>query len=199
MGFNVGIVHIAGAGLEDLPRLGLSLAGQQVSGDEALIGRDGSVSARAVRGGLLLVDGGLGLAAEDAWLAAELDRRVVAVLLGSTSDTYSFAMSGPDQERRHIVDSQGERVVDEGESLPQDDGIACLDEDSTLGLLEELAGVVLDEALMLAMFEQVLGGDSAGLSSAGPASAPPIEVTSREDATQRGTGRRGFFARLLGR
>ncbi|OLT44548.1 hypothetical protein BJF86_12370 [Serinicoccus sp. CNJ-927] len=146
---NMGLVYVESAAVDDLAAVGLRPTGARSSGDEASISPDPEmVVARRVGDWLVLVGGMMLLATEDEMLARTLGRRVVAALLGSTSDTYSFAVCEPDGARRHVVDSAGQREVDEGPALPAEDGVELLTEDSVLGLLGDVTGVEIWDAFV---------------------------------------------------
>lgn len=138
---NVGLIHLRDTGLPDLSAIGLTPTGRSIHGDQAW----GVTSALQVGPDLLAVDGDPTLAAEPEQLASRLGTRVVSVLLGSTSDTYSLAVTestgGTSTLIRHLVDSQVGRMGDEGEPLPQESGMQLLDEDSCSDLFDELTGI----------------------------------------------------------
>lgn len=186
MGLNVNLVHLDGATLQDLAAVRLHPSGEVIVGADAISMRTTAPAATVTPRGLLLVDPTMMLAAEDAALAEAVGARVVAVMMSSTADTYSVAVTTPDGARRHLVDSQGERAVDEGAPLPEESGAGALNEDSTLALLRRLTGVDLDDALLRAEF-QVLGEQ--------PAGPPPARTTPSPSSA----APKGFFARLFGR
>lgn len=145
MGINVNLAYLFDAAVEDLRSLGLEPTGQTLPGEDASSDL-GTSSVMRVGEDLVLVVGDVEHVADPAQLAARLGRRVVAVIMGSTGDTYSFGLAdgaagvGGPVLLRHVVDSQGERYVDAGDPLPEEAGIDRLDEDSTLGLLHAVTG-----------------------------------------------------------
>ncbi|ANS79024.1 hypothetical protein SGUI_1628 [Serinicoccus hydrothermalis] len=154
------------------------------------------------------------LATEDEMLARTLGRRVVAALLGSTSDTYSFAVCEPDGARRHVVDSAGHREVDEGPALPAEDGVELLTEDTVLGLVGDVTGVEIWDAFVEEDWEVLEGEGVFGtemMFDEGPAVEPGVAAPGDEAYPSAGEStheagdrtsepaRKGFFARLFGR
>ncbi|PWD50886.1 hypothetical protein C8046_09710 [Serinibacter arcticus] len=153
MGHNLNLVHLEGAGVQDLARLGLVPTGEIRTGDDATSLLAPGPAAHVTPRGLLVADALMTVADRQAELAVALGTTVVSVLVASTGDVYSLAVATADGDHRHVVDSQGERVMDEGRPLPEEAGIDALDEDSTLGLLERLTGVRLDGDLLAGDFE----------------------------------------------
>lgn len=139
MGFNAGMVHIAGATVSDLATVGLEATGDYQSGDYALMGDRPSVF--RTHDGIVVVDGTGEIASEDAVIAAGLGRRVTSATLGSTSTVYRIAVMDPALVVREIVDVEGERHVQSGEPLPEETGDVTLFEDETFDLFERLTGV----------------------------------------------------------
>ncbi|MFK5689228.1 hypothetical protein ACI3EY_06135 [Ornithinimicrobium sp. LYQ92] len=186
MGHSVGMVHIDDVRMSQLGVLDLHPSGETISGDEALSSGNPGRAARQTPRGLLILDATMVLASEDESISAALDRRVVTVLLSSTADTFSFAVSAPGAARRHIVDSQGERVVEVGTTLPEEDGTSPLVEASTLTLLERLTGVAVDDDLLWGRFDVLTDA---------PVTGPDVPLTGPDE----GRARTGFLARLFGR
>ncbi|WP_151523947.1 hypothetical protein [Serinicoccus kebangsaanensis] len=141
------------------------------------------------------------IATEDEMLARSLGRRVVAAMFGSTGDTYSFAVCEPDGTRRHLVDSMGRREVDDGEALPQEEGVELLTEDTTQALLAGVTGVDVWAHVVEQDWEvlESEGDPSAAEPGTGayPGVAEPTHDTGQRTAEP--PPRKGFFARLLGR
>ncbi|GAA3612053.1 hypothetical protein GCM10022199_14920 [Marihabitans asiaticum] len=155
----MGMTLVQGATVEDLAAVGLRATGVLSSAEQASVSPDPQmVVARQIDGWLVLVEPGTLVAAEDETLSSALHRRVVAALFGSTSDTYSFAVCEVDRTRRHLVDSMGERVVDEGASLPQENRVETLAEDTMIDLLGEVAGVNVWPAFAAPDWEVLAGG-----------------------------------------
>lgn len=155
----MGMTLVQGATVEDLAAVGLRPTGALSSAEQASVSPDPQmVVARQIDGWLVLVESGMLVAAEDETLSSALHRRVVAALFGSTSDTYSFAVCEVDRTRRHLVDSMGERVVDEGASLPQENRVETLSEDTMIDLLGEVAGVNVWPAFAAPDWEVLAGG-----------------------------------------
>lgn len=186
MGHSVGMVHIDDVRMSEVSALDLHPSGETILGDEALSSASPGRAARETPRGVLILDATMMLAAEDESIAAALGQRVVTVLLSSTADTFSFAVSSPDAPRRHVVDSQGERVVEVGDPLPEEEGITLFDETSTLALLERLTGVALDGDLLWDRFDVLTDA---------PVSGPEAPLTGPDEAG----ARKGFLSRLFGR
>ncbi|WP_029541925.1 hypothetical protein [Serinicoccus profundi] len=199
MGLNMGLVYVRGAEVGDLAAIGLVPTGERMSADVASTSPDGElVVARPVGGWLLLVGPELLLGFEDEMIARTLDRQVVAAMLGSTSDTFSFARCDPDGTRRHVVDSYGERAVDEGPPLPEEAGIERLTEDTIQGLAVEVTGVNFWDSFMEEDW-QVLSMGGQGQDGGGDiAQSRPSSPTQPVEPTQP-QPRKGFLARLFGR
>lgn len=178
MGFNAGMVHIAGATVSDLATVGLRATGDHQSGDYALMGERPSVF--RTHDGIVVVDGTGEIASEDAMIAAGLGRRVTSATLGSTGSVYRIAVMDPTMVVREIVDVEGERQVDSGAPLPEETGVVTLDEDETFGLFERLTGVSVRDVIDGSL-ELLHSGDGHG--------------DGRDEPAPR---RKGFFGRLFG-
>ena len=175
MGVTAGLVHVAGARVAELVAAGLSGTGEYVSGDYALMVDKPSVL--ETDDGLLLVDGTGEITGEDAAIASALGRQVTSATLGSAATVYRVAVTGPGGVLREIVDVEGERQVDTGDPLPQEDATTLL-EDETLALFERLTRVTLRD---------VIDGSLHVLRQGEPAPEP--------DTAMR---KKGFFGRFFG-
>ncbi len=136
MGYNVGLMHVDRGGVDDLARIGLVPTGATVTAEEVL----GGVQPAAVSTfqGVLLLDPAMEHVADDEGVAATLGRRVVTALVGSTGDTFSVSVRDGGLVR-HRVDSQGERVVDEGDPL-RGEPAEMMDDLAALELFDTVAG-----------------------------------------------------------
>lgn len=181
MGFNAGIVHIAGAKVSDLTAVGLSETGEYVSGDYALMGEQ--PAALETHDGILLVDGTGEITGEDSSFAAALGRRVTAATLGSTATVYRIAVTGPQGVVREVVDVEGERQVDTGDPLPEESGDVTLFEDETFEIFEQLTGVTVRD---------VIDGNLQVLGRGTPQTDPSVPQSSEQKK------KKGFFGRLFG-
>ena len=203
----MGLVYVRGAAIQDLAAIGLVPTGERTSADVASVSADRDlVVARSCGDWLLLVGPELLIGFEDEMIARGLDRQVVAAMLGGTSDTFSFARCDPDGTRRHVVDSSGERVVDEGAALPAEAGVERLTEDTTLGLAAEVTGVDVWDVFAREDWQVLATGgpgqddDGGGLrQTAPPAPGRPEPRVGRAAPSGRTGRRRGLLDRLLGR
>lgn len=176
MGLNTNLAYVFGADVDDLRQIGLVPTGGSFTGEAALV-MDGTASVLVRGADLLLADGTFEHATDAVALAGKLGRRVVVVLIGSTGDTFSLEVAEPgsDSPVRHLVHSYGERVVDVGDPLPEEEGVEALTEDSAQELFEALTGVApLSDEVFFAHFQEL--------------GAPP----------EKGS-RGGFWSRLTGR
>lgn len=136
-----GLVMIEGADLADLARVGLHDAGSTAPGREVLASAD--PAALAVPGGLVIAQGRTDVSQEDEGVALALGRRVVAIGVDPTDNTYLLSVYDDTGMRRHQVDTLGERGVGVGQPLPEEEGVGRLDADSTVRIFERLTGVTL--------------------------------------------------------
>lgn len=145
MGFTAGMVHIGGATVSDLAKVGLVETGQYESGDDVL--RGGRPAVLQIEDGIVLVDGTGEIAVEDAVIAAAVGRRVTSATLASTGTVYRIAVTDPTAVVREIVDVEGERQVESGEPLPEENGVGTLFEDETFDLFQRLTGVSVRDVI----------------------------------------------------
>lgn len=188
MGYNVGLLHVDETGVEDLARIGLVPTGEVVTANVAMTGH--GVAALATDRGVLVLDPGFLLAAEDERIVSALGQRVVAAAVGSTGDTFDVLVREPGGLVRHRVDSQGERPVDEGAPLPGESA-EMLDDLGAIALFDTAAGTAVGSGDFLVRQCQVLAPSGTPLASTPAAPERPRQA----DKPSGG----GFFSRLFGR
>lgn len=189
MGWNIALAYIEGATVSDLAAVGLEPTGERLTGDEVSSSMRRELIAATSQGGwLVVIDAEMVFPSDDEVIARTLGRRVVAALIGSTGDTFSYAVTAADGTRRHLVHSYGEVAVDEGTPLPEEAGLERLDEDSTYDLATRITGIDVMAAFAESEWE-VLADRSV------PAPPPPQEIP----APQQPAKRKGLFGRLKGR
>jgi hypothetical protein len=140
---NCVLLHVRGRSLADLEPAGLLGTDTYLSVPDATSLAFTGLAAREQAGGVTVLSGSPEYVALIDRLAEALETEVVVALFGGVASTYGWFVAGPGVRRERVA-ADGRPAEDDGDRLPEEDGLDELDEEALLELFRRRTGVDLD-------------------------------------------------------